>query len=664
VGPRNVTGVIRALAAHPTLPEVLYAAAQFGGVFKTDNGGNEWIPLMDHIVDPLIDALALCRAVPDTVYAGKSDLSGPYSLLFRTLDGGRNWQEMTPRRGHIVAALAVHPTDSNKVYLANSDGLHRSRDGGVTWDPILYEAPLYDVKLNPIHPEVVFLSGMSGVFRSDDGGDTWHRIGATFAFKVRNDDKGEVIDARLDGRFRTLLGVGGQAGLNGRFLVIKVQGTVITSNGGHSEFRVLSQDFGWDNQNYWCSCLAVSPIDEGLVIAGGNSVQFMRDAKRLDHNYVEDISDSLHQDQQSIEFRPDGRSFYFANDGAVGLSNGYAAAKISDGLVATQCVNVSVSQTADPTFASATFHTGTILSRLGDQDVWDQIDGPELGLVEIDPQNPNVIFSSCGSPAVNSKPRALQRSEDRGKTWTQVFGGHVDRFLSINPDDSKFILTAGPTLGEVFISSDNGKTWFVEHDASGMPFNLDNEGLIACEWGCAPFNAFVGTVSGRLWRYVPSLGSSWFEIATPLGPRISTFRSSWRGIYAIGAHPSHPVLYIGYGGTEPQPLWRSNEHLQFVPQPAWSSASGSDPAHSLPSTPVAKIIVDPWNPLRVFVAMLLGGIFVSEDQGETWRHISRGLPNVEINDMRLHIPSRTLVVATWGRGIFRSRFDLDQPIWQ
>src|SRR5262249_21181695 len=107
MGPLNVTCVIRALAAHPANADVLYAAGEFGGVWKTGNGGGYWSPTMDQELNLHVDAVGLCRAHPDVVYAGMSNGNRGASIdLYRSDDGAASWVRKSDAPSSNTRALA------------------------------------------------------------------------------------------------------------------------------------------------------------------------------------------------------------------------------------------------------------------------------------------------------------------------------------------------------------------------------------------------------------------------------------------------------------------------------------------------------------------------------------------------------------------------------
>ncbi|HMD15620.1 MAG TPA: hypothetical protein VKH18_03055 [Terriglobales bacterium] len=136
---------------------------------------------------------------PDTVYAGVED-----AALFRSTDGGQNWQEFAGLRGHgtgpkwqpgaggmCLHTIILDPSNPNRIFIAiSAAGAFRTDDGGKTWRPInkgLYSQYIPDpraeighcvhhVAMNPSRPNVLFMQKHWDVMRSNDAGDNWQEI--------------------------------------------------------------------------------------------------------------------------------------------------------------------------------------------------------------------------------------------------------------------------------------------------------------------------------------------------------------------------------------------------------------------------------------------------------------------------------------------------------
>ena len=149
---------------------------------------------------------------PNTVYAGVED-----AALFRSTDGGQNWQELSGLRGHGTGSqwapgaggLGLHtilldPSNPKRIYIAiSSAGAFRTDDGGKTWRPInrgLKSQYIPDpnaevghcvhrMALHRERPNVLFMQKHWDVMRSDDAGDSWREVSGNLPT-----DFGFVID--------------------------------------------------------------------------------------------------------------------------------------------------------------------------------------------------------------------------------------------------------------------------------------------------------------------------------------------------------------------------------------------------------------------------------------------------------------------------------------
>jgi photosystem II stability/assembly factor-like uncharacterized protein len=136
---------------------------------------------------------------PDTVYAGIQD-----AALFKSTDGGQNWQEVSGLRKHQTGSgwqpgaggLCLHtilldPSNPQRIFVAiSAAGAFRTDDGGTTWQPINkglrsegIPNPTADVG-HCVHriaqhrsrPGVLFMQKHWDVMRSDNGGDSWQEV--------------------------------------------------------------------------------------------------------------------------------------------------------------------------------------------------------------------------------------------------------------------------------------------------------------------------------------------------------------------------------------------------------------------------------------------------------------------------------------------------------
>ena len=190
-------------------PNEYYFGATGGGLWKTTDGGTTWKPVTDgQLTSASVGAVAIAPSNPDIVYIGmgEAQLRGNIAQgdgVYKTTDGGKTWKHIGLKDSQTVSKIRVHPTNPDIVYAAvlghpsgpsEERGVFRSKDGGTTWDRVLFrdnKTGAVELAMDPGDPNVLYatlweafrVSHMmssggpgSGIFRSTNGGDTWTEI--------------------------------------------------------------------------------------------------------------------------------------------------------------------------------------------------------------------------------------------------------------------------------------------------------------------------------------------------------------------------------------------------------------------------------------------------------------------------------------------------------
>ena len=190
--PKGMWGDIRvfAVSVHPAEPNVVFAGTD-EGIFRSDDKGASFQHLSSQMDSMQVWRIAADPVEPNTIFAGTSP-----SALFRSRDGGTNWEKLTvdlaetcpnvrfPR----VTALEVDPTDHNIVWAGvEVDGVQRSLDGGDTWTRIsggLSDPDIHGMAISPGNPKTVLTSTPREVFTSTDTGESWQGLGVSQHFSM------------------------------------------------------------------------------------------------------------------------------------------------------------------------------------------------------------------------------------------------------------------------------------------------------------------------------------------------------------------------------------------------------------------------------------------------------------------------------------------------
>src|SRR5438309_921090 len=218
IGPAVMGGRISDIVIDPRNPFVFYVGLAHGGVFKTSDNGVSFDPIFDKQPALSISAIAIAPSDSDVIWVGTGEAndrnsSGWGNGVYRSTDGGENWQNVGLKDSRAIARIIVHPKSPEIAYVGVSGhlwadsaerGLYKTTDGGKTWKLVL-QAPApqntrtgcCDVAFDPSNPEMVyaalyarrrtpwsFASGpdaadgqdTGGIFKSTNGGGTWKKL--------------------------------------------------------------------------------------------------------------------------------------------------------------------------------------------------------------------------------------------------------------------------------------------------------------------------------------------------------------------------------------------------------------------------------------------------------------------------------------------------------
>ncbi len=158
-----------------------YSLYSAGGVcpaiFKSTDGGLSWSTKVLSPSSPFggAHALALDPGNDNVIYVGGADSSGSESpaRLFRSVDGGNSWTNISGSIDGYLESIAVDAKDSSRVYVGTTWGVFRSADGGQTWarnDGIVYATA---VAIDPADSNTIFAGHTESCYKSTDGGINW-----------------------------------------------------------------------------------------------------------------------------------------------------------------------------------------------------------------------------------------------------------------------------------------------------------------------------------------------------------------------------------------------------------------------------------------------------------------------------------------------------------
>ena len=143
-GPQNIGGRINCIALNQQNQNSIYVGNAAGGIFKTTNGGNDWVPISDDFDYLPIGAIAINPSDTNILYAGTGDpnISGLPHIgngVYKSVDGGANWTHQGLSNQRIISRLLIDYDHPDTIYAATMGnpferdslrGLYKSVDGG------------------------------------------------------------------------------------------------------------------------------------------------------------------------------------------------------------------------------------------------------------------------------------------------------------------------------------------------------------------------------------------------------------------------------------------------------------------------------------------------------------------------------------------------------
>ncbi len=665
---------IGSLAIDPTNADVIYVGTGEGhgsqdsyygaGLLKTTDGGATWRVIEGPIAAgaprlPVFRGLAIKHLTidprnPQTIYlctrtastfgpAGGGALTGfapGQRGLWKSTDSGETWRNLEVPGANLLynaSQLLIHPNDSNTLFTSVfGHGIYRSKQSGEpgSWELLAGGLPqgvdsqrveiaagaALPPSTNPTLYSVIVngSSMLQGIYRSTDNGETWQTLS-------------------------------NPASITQPWYNIALTADAVTPNliylGFVNLYRSVNGGQTWQNQT------------AGNTTDGG-----------------------LHVDQHDAVIDPKKPNLFFiANDGGMWRSE-----NANDAATAMRWVNLNATLNTvqfqgvalhplDPNFLlGGTQDNGT--NRFTGNQAWTRVAGGDGGYALIDQTRPNIVWHSfqnnnqSGTTAPSFGPRV---SMNAGDTWAErgCRASCTATPGSMNPTDrvgfySPMNLHTGFTepnnvvywgTQRVYRTPDLGVTW------TGLGASIDGFGQDLTKGGGRVTaitahpkldtasmppgeTVWVGTSDGNIQvtTNAGKLAEATFTNVTkaPLPNRfvtdIATDATNAKRVYAT---------YSGFNAgtpTTPGHVFVTNDFGE-----TWRNVSGD-----LPDVPVTSIAIDPSRNGTLYIGTDIG-VFQTTDEGATWVRLGNGLPRVASFMVRLHEATRSLVVATHGRGMFR-----------
>jgi photosystem II stability/assembly factor-like uncharacterized protein len=667
----------------PSDPLTYYMGGVGSGVWKTTDAGNTWVNISGlEFGTSSVGAIAVADSDPNVVYVGMGEhaprgvMTSHGDGVYKSTDAGKTWTHVGLDRTRHIARIRIHPDDPDLVYVAaqgaaygetEDRGVYRSRDGGETWEKVLYNGvrgSASELAMDPTNPRILYAAfwdhlrvpwqvqsggDASGLWKSTDGGDTWS----------------EINNGLPDLMGKTAVDVS-PANPERLFAMIEADpgGGLYRSDDAGASWRLMTEDWTLRARPWYYTEVFADPQDENTVYVLSAPM-----VRSIDGGRTFQRVPTPHGDNHDLWINPnDSDVMINANDGGANVSfNGGETWSTQQNQPTVQFYRVNVDnrfpyhiyggQQDNSAIAIASAARGGI----GWEDFY-SISGCESAIPAFDRQDPRWVFGGCymgimsvfdhrsgasrNAQAYPVMPAALRADEMKYRfNWSSplLVSQH-------NPD----VLYHGANV--VLRSLDLGKSWEeVSPDLTrdqedkqgygGAP--ITNEGAGGEIYGTITWIAESPLQEGLLWVtsddglvHLSRDGATSWTNVTPDGLAEGL-------VNAVDASPHDPgTAYIAFN------RYKEND---FTPRAfrtddfgeSWTEiGEGFEFEHF-----VRVVREDPVRPGLLY-AGTEGGVYVSFNNGDLWQPLQLNLPRTPITDIIVQPEMNDLVIATSGYGFW------------
>ncbi|MDP5076452.1 MAG: hypothetical protein NWQ19_00095 [Nonlabens sp.] len=687
IGPGGMSGRVTAIDVVHSNPDIIYAGTASGGLWKSESGGIKWEPIFDKEVTASIGAVAIQQSNPSVVWVGtgegnpRNSLNGGYGI-YKSLDGGKNWQLMGLEKTRHIHRVVVDPTNPLVVYAAAigspwgehpERGVFKTTDGGKTWKKILYtndKSGAADLIMDPTNPNKLiatmwehkrdpwfFKSGGtgSGLYITHDGGDNWKKI----------TDKEGLPEGEL-GRIGVAIAASEPNVVYA--LVEAKKNALYKSTDGGFKWKKINDKSDIGNRPFYYSEIYVDPQNENRVYTVFTYVNVSEDGGK---NFTElmpayGVDNGVHPDHHAWFIHPkNGKFMIDGNDGGLNITRDRGASwRFIGNLPVAQFYHINVDMEIPYNVYGGMQDNGSwrgpayVWRAQGIRNsYWQEISFGDGFDVVPDPTNNRYGYTMSQGGSVSRydwetgnnygiQPTHPDPAVNLRFNWNSAI--NIDPF---NPSVLYF--------GSQFVhkSTDKGLTWTVispdlttndpakqkQDDSGGLTMDAtgaeNHTTILVIEPSAAEKDVlYVGTDDGRV-HVTMNGGSSWTDISKglkglPAGSWIPQIKASTtkKGHALLVANDYRRFNYEAY-------VYRTTNYGK-----TWTRIVDNDDVKSY----ALSIVEDPKENNLLFLGTD-DGLYVSINAGGDWVKYTNGFPTVPVKDLVIHPREDDLIIGTFGR---------------
>ncbi|MFN2446188.1 MAG: WD40/YVTN/BNR-like repeat-containing protein [Vicinamibacterales bacterium] len=684
IGPATMGGRVDDLAVLESNPAVFYVGTATGGVWKTMNNGTTWEVVFDDLEDAVsVGDLAIGPTDANLVWVGSGEnnnrQSGSWGKgVYKSTDGGKTWAHMGLTNSKHIARIIVDPVDHDIVYVAalgslwgagGDRGVYKTTDGGHNWQRVLSvddNTGATELVMDPSNNKVLYAATYqrrraawgfngggpgSGIHKSSDGGRTWSKL-------TTGIPPGPLGRIGLD-IYRS----------NPNTLYARIEhesesGTYRSDDAGLSWRKMSSVN----PRPMYFSQIRVDPNNDLRVYVLGVQIHISDDGGKT---FIE--NGALHSDHHAMWINPANSNHIIdGTDGGIGISydkgkNWEAVYNMDLG----QFYHVGVDMETPYNVCGGLQDNYTwcgpsaVRSRQGIvNDDWKSIQGGDGFEAVIDPKDSRTVYAESQDGNIvrvdrlTNERKAIRPIAPRGEppyrwNWntpivisahtpgTVYVGGNrvfksTDRgqsFTPISPDLTEN--TDRETLSLMGVAAKEFK--IAKHDGVQSYGNL----VALVESPRRAGLLYAGADDGTVYMTNDD-GKTWTNITAKFPNRAKNAYVS--GLVASAA--DERTVYASFDNHY------NDDYNNYV----YASADGGNNFRSIgEGIPKGQVVMtiaeDPKNP-NVLYAGTEFGIYVTPDRGGSWERLDAGLPTVPVHEIVFHPRDNDMIVGTHGRSFW------------
>ncbi len=677
IGP-NRGGRSIAAAGSASRPFEYYFGATGGGLWKTTDGGVTWKPVSDtSFKTSSVSAVAVSESNPDVVYVGMGETELRGNIIqgdgvYKSSDAGKTWNHVGLADTQSIARIRVHPTNPDVAWVAAlghpygphpDRGIFRTTDGGKNWQKVLFRderTGAVDLAVDPKNPDVLY-AGLwevfrtphslssggpgSGIFKSTDGGVNWTEM-----------SRNPGLPTGILGK----IGLAVSGGDSGRVyaMVEAADGGLFVSDDGGLKWTKVNDERKLRQRAFYYTRVYADPKSRDVVYVLNTSMYRSTDGGKT-HKSIK----VPHGDNHDLWIASnDPARMINANDGGANVSINGGETWTDQDFPTAQMYHVTTTRHVPYQVCGAQQDNSTVcVPSTGTGDTWFDAGGGESGYLASDPRNPDILFAgSYGGylTRLDHKTGLLRNVQ----VWPDNPMGYsakdiAERFqwtypIVFSPVDASTLYVASQHLWR---STNEGQSWerispdLTRADPSTMgpsggPITLDQTGVetYATIFTVAPSHQDAGTIwtgsDDGVVQITRDGGKAWTVVTPKDLPEFCR-------ISLIEASPhKNGTAYLAAN------RYQRDDWGAYVYRTEDFGANWTRISSAIVAGDFARAIREDTKRPGLLYLGTERGIYVSFDNGSRWESLSLNLPVTPVHD--LVVEDRDLVIATHGRSFY------------